>query len=212
MPVIQKLILGPVSTNSYLLVEPRINEAVVIDPAWDGRSIHREVEKMGCKIKQLWYTHTHFDHFGGTAELVQNLGYTPLIALHSADYDLWKSGGGSATFGFKMDPGPVPDIDISRQQSLSLGEYQFQVFHTPGHSLGSCIYYCASLNVVFTGDLIFYHSVGRTDLPGGDWEALQASIQNAVYTLPEETRILPGHGEETTVREEKDRNPFIHAR
>jgi hydroxyacylglutathione hydrolase len=207
---IHKVILGPVSTNCYLLADPSTDEAVVIDPAWDGMRIFQVAGNRGWRVTQLWYTHAHFDHFAGTAALVHQLGYTPSIALHPGDSDLWKSGGGSSPFGFQLDPGPEPDIDLSRQQSLPLGVYQFRVFHTPGHSPGSCMYYCATEQVVFTGDLIFYHSIGRTDLPGGDWEALQASILNKVYTLPEETRILPGHGDETTVREEKDRNPFIH--
>ena len=208
--IIRKLILGPVSTNCYILADPQVNEAVIIDPAWDGRRIFQAVEKEGWKITHICYSHAHFDHFAGSAELVQLLGYTPPTALHPADSDLWRAGGGSSSFGFNLDSGPIPDIDLSRQQFFRLGKYPIRVFHTPGHSPGSCIYYCANGQVVFTGDLIFHHSIGRTDLPGGHWDELQASILNVVYTLPDETRILPGHGEETTVREEKDRNPFIH--
>jgi glyoxylase-like metal-dependent hydrolase (beta-lactamase superfamily II) len=92
-----------------------------------------------------------------------------------------------------------------------LGSVTFEVRHTPGHTPGHCVFYCVQANVLFSGDLIFQGGVGRTDLPGGDWEALVESIRKQVYTLPDETRILSGHGEESTVGEEKCENPFVRA-
>jgi hydroxyacylglutathione hydrolase len=110
-----------------------------------------------------------------------------------------------------IDPGPEPTIDLAHGQILHLGNTAFEVRHTPGHTPGHCVFYCMQAKVLFGGDLIFQGGVGRTDLPGGDWEALEASIRMQVYTLPDETRILSGHGEESSVGDEKYKNPFIRA-
>jgi glyoxylase-like metal-dependent hydrolase (beta-lactamase superfamily II) len=209
MLAILPLVLGPVSTNCFLIADTASLEAAVIDPAWDGQGILAEAIKRGWKIGQLWVTHAHFDHFGGAAELVRHLEPAPHLALHPADRPLWEQGGGASAFGFKLDPGPAPDVDLSVDRLLSVGAYRFNVRHAPGHSPGMCIFYCAAEGVLFSGDLIFRRSVGRTDLPGGDWDALLQSIRHQVYTLPAETRILSGHGEETTVGEEKCGNPFV---
>lgn len=203
------LVLGPVASNCYLIADSGNLEAVVIDPAWDGGGIYKVAEKRGWRITQLWYTHAHFDHMGGTAELVSLLHPVPHIAMHPADRPVWDARGGAPMFGFELEPGPPPDVDLSAVQSLSVGEYSFKALHAPGHSPGSCLFHCASERVLFSGDLIFRRGVGRTDLPGGDWDTLLASIRDKIYTLPEETRILPGHGEETTVGEERCGNPFI---
>jgi glyoxylase-like metal-dependent hydrolase (beta-lactamase superfamily II) len=202
--------LGPVLTNAYLVSDPETNEAAVIDPAWDGHLILAEAKKRNWRIGQLWYTHAHFDHIGGAAEIAAALNPPPLIALHSADLPLWQVQGGAAFFGFRIDPGPVPTNDLLHGQILRLGNLIFEVRHTPGHTLGHCVFYCAEANTLFSGDLIFQGSVGRTDLPGGDWEALVRSIREQVYTLPDETRILSGHGAETRVGEEKRYNLFVN--
>jgi hydroxyacylglutathione hydrolase len=209
MLAILPLVLGPVSTNCFLIADPDSGEAAVIDPAWDGGVILDEAAKHAWKIGQLWYTHAHFDHFGGAAVLAQALNPAPSIALHPADRPLWETGGGASAFGFTLNPGPVPSVDLSKSRLLSVGAYSFDVRHAPGHSPGSCIFYCAEAGVLFSGDLIFHHSVGRADLAGGDWEALEESIRTQVYPLPDGTRILSGHGEETSVGEEKRENPFV---
>ena len=112
-------------------------------------------------------------------------------------------------FGFDIDPGPEPTIDFYHGQILKLGNVEFEVRFTPGHTTGHCILYVPSAGVCFCGDLIFAGSVGRTDFPGGSWDQLERSIRNQVYTLPDDTRLLSGHGSETTVRQEKQNNPFV---
>jgi len=206
---ILNLTLGPVSTNAYLVADSETNAAAVIDPAWDGDVILAAANKRGWKIGQLWYTHAHFDHFGGAAELARSLDPAPAVAMHSADHFLWKVGGGGVLFGFKIDNGPVPSVDLAQVRTLNLGSITFNVLHTPGHTPGHCAFYCASAGVLFSGDLIFQGSIGRTDLPGGSMGTLINSIRTQVFTLPDETRILSGHGPETTVGEEKWSNPFI---
>ncbi len=183
----------------------------MIDPAWDGQVILAEAQKRGWKIGQLWYTHAHFDHFGGAAEIAEALNPLPIVALHPLDHSLWKIRGGAPLFGMRIDPGPEPTVDLAHSQILRLGNIEFEVRHTPGHTPGHVVFYCAKEAVLFSGDLIFRGSVGRTDLPGGDWEALLRSIREQVFTLPDETRILPGHGEESRVGEEKCENPFVRA-
>ena len=201
--------LGPVLTNAYLVADPETAEAAVIDPAWDGHLILDEAKKRDWRISQMWYTHAHFDHIGGAAEIAAGLEPPPAVALHRLDLDLWRFQGGAALFGFRIEPGPKPSIDLDHGQTLWLGNLSFEVRHTPGHTPGHCVFYCAEANVLFSGDLIFQNGVGRTDLPGGDWEALVGSIRSQVFTLPEETRILSGHGLETRVGEERMGNPFV---
>jgi len=203
------LTLGPVLTNAYLVADPETGEAAVIDPAWDGHLILAEARKHTWHIGQMWYTHAHFDHIGGAAEIAAALDSPPLIALHPKDHFLWQMGGGGVLFGFRIDRGPKPSIDLAHGQILKLGNITFEVRHTPGHTPGHCVFYCAQDFVLFSGDLIFQNGVGRTDLPGGDWDALLESIRTHVFTLPEETRILSGHGGETTVGEEKRWNMFV---
>jgi hydroxyacylglutathione hydrolase len=202
--------LGPVQTNAYLVADSQTGEAAVIDPAWDGHILLAKAIERGWRIAHLWYTHAHFDHIGGAAAVADGLDVPPSVALHPADHALWRSEGGAPAFGFKLDPGPEPTIDLADGQILRLGSVQFQVRHTPGHTPGHCIFYVEAEGLCFCGDLIFQGSVGRTDLPGGDWNTLEASIRNQVYTLPDETRLLCGHGEETTVGEEKETNPFVN--
>jgi len=214
--------LGPAMTNAYLVADSETKEAAVIDPAWDGDVILAEAKKRGWRIAHLWYTHAHFDHIGGAGAIADALNPLPLVALHPADHVLWRAEGGAPMFGFTIDPGPEPTIDLQQGQILKLGNIEFEVRHTPGHTPGLCIFYVADIraersdpagersrSVCFCGDLIFRDSVGRTDLPGGDWESLLKSIHEQIFTLPDETRLLSGHGPETTVGEEKQYNPYL---
>ena len=201
--------LGPAQTNAYLVANSATREAAVIDPAWDGHLILAEAQTRGWRIAHLWYTHAHFDHIGGAAAIADALNPLPLVALHPNDHVLWRAGGGGALFGFDIDPGPEPTIDFTQGQILRLGSVEFEVRFTPGHTNGHCILYVPASNVCFCGDLIFAGSVGRTDFPGGSWEQLEESIRAQVFTMPDETRLLSGHGPETSVGEEKRNNPFV---
>jgi glyoxylase-like metal-dependent hydrolase (beta-lactamase superfamily II) len=207
---IVKLTLGPVQTNAYLIADQDSGDAAVIDPAWDGTRILAVAKEKSWNVRHLWYTHAHFDHIGGAADVADNSKLIPLVALHPADHNLWKAGGGGSYFGFSIDPGPEPDIDLNDDQILRLGKVEIKVLHTPGHTPGHCAFYAASDSVLFSGDLIFQNSVGRTDLSGGDFDTLVKSIQEKVFPLPDDTRILSGHGPETTVGWEKINNPFVN--
>lgn len=215
--------LGPAQTNAYLVADSETKEAAVIDPSWDGHIILEAAQKRNWRIGHLWYTHAHFDHIGGAGAIADALNPLPLVALHPNDHVLWRAGGGAKLFGFEIDPGPEPTIDFMHGMTMRLGSVEFEIRFTPGHTTGHCILYVAdtraerseplserSRSICFCGDLIFAGSVGRTDLPGGNFDQLAKSIREQVYTLPDATRLLPGHGPETTVGEEKMSNPFVN--
>jgi len=201
--------LGTVMTNSYLVADPETKEATVIDPADKGRMIVNEAEKRGWHIGNIWLTHAHFDHIAGAGGVADHLNPAPPVALHPEDYPLWRMQGGAMLFGMRIDPGPEPTVDLKHGMSLRLGNNQFEVRHAPGHTRGHVIFYCAADKVAFCGDVIFQGSIGRTDLPGGDYDTLIQSIQEQILTLPDETRLLSGHGPETTVGQERRYNPFL---
>jgi hydroxyacylglutathione hydrolase len=203
------LVLGPVATNAYLVGETVSQTAVVVDPAWDGELIVEEAKRRGWKIEQIWLTHAHFDHIGGIAGVVKNTQPAPRIALHTADLPLYSAQGGAALFGMRIAATPEPTIRLKHGQILSLYECTFEVRHSPGHTPGHVVFYCAAEKVMFCGDVIFWGSIGRTDLPGGDYDTLMRSIKSQILTLPNETRLLTGHGGETTVGVERRDNPFL---
>ncbi len=209
MLTIVPLVLGPVQTNSYIIADPETGMAVVIDPAWDGKRILAEAQRRGWHIGAIWLTHAHFDHLGGAAELADGLEPSPQVAMHPDDHALWQMEGGAPLFGMHIDPGPEPTIDLTDGQVLYLGKTQIEVRYAPGHTRGHVIFYIPSEKVAFVGDVIFQGSIGRTDLPGGDYDTLIDSIQKKILTLPDDTRLLSGHGPETTVGVERQFNPFL---
>ncbi len=206
---ILSFILGPVDTNAYLVGDPQTGQAVVIDPAWDGDEIIGEARRRGWRIAQLWLTHAHFDHIGGVGAILKAVQPSPPVALHPDDLPLWKTQGGAPLFGMHINPGPEPTLKLAGGQVLMLGENKFEVCHTPGHTTGHVVFSCKAEKLVFCGDLIFAGSVGRTDLPGGSYDTLIYSIRTHILSLPDETRLLSGHGPETTVGEERATNPFL---
>ena len=210
---IQKWVLGPVATNTYLVGDPVTKQAVVIDPAWDGDRIAGEIRNGGWTLASVWLTHAHFDHFAGLADLVESLrtelaeGF--FIGMHPKGLPLWKVKGGAIMFGISIKKQPRPGHDFQEGEELNVGDFRFIVHHAPGHSAGHVIFHCPGDRILFSGDVIFNQGIGRTDLLGGSYNTLMESIRKWVLTLPDETRIYPGHGPETTVGDEKENNPFL---
>ncbi|MGH2607327.1 MAG: MBL fold metallo-hydrolase [Anaerolineales bacterium] len=202
--------LGPAQTNAYLVADPAARAAVVIDPAWDGAMLAGEAERRGWRIQAIWLTHAHFDHFAGSPELSESLKTPVPIALHPADQFLWRANGLAGLFGVRgIDPGPEPTVPLEHGGRLWLGRHEFEVRHSPGHTPGHVLFLLREEGIAFCGDLIFRDSVGRTDLPGGDWMTLQGSLRMEILSLPDAYRLLPGHGLETTVGQERRGNPFL---
>lgn len=201
--------LGPLSNNSYVVVESTSGLAVVVDPTFDSRHIIKAASEAHWKINQVWLTHAHFDHTAGVAEFTR-LTEPPLpVGIHPDDLGLYHDGGGARQFGIDSSQAPEPTLFFEHGQILLIGTQPVEVRHTPGHSPGHVIFYVAQSSTALVGDLIFQNGVGRTDLAGGSMAKLLRSIYNQIFTLPPQTRLLSGHGKETTVAEEKEFNPYV---
>jgi glyoxylase-like metal-dependent hydrolase (beta-lactamase superfamily II) len=207
-----RLTLGPLPNNVYLLGDDETGDAVVIDPSFESRVVLAKAEKLGWTLRQVWLTHGHFDHMAGVAEIANAFDPMLPIGLHPGDQGWYERAGGAAVFGLSIAQPPPPTILFKKGMSLSLsaeGDPVVTVRHAPGHSQGHVMFYCQGLKVLFCGDVIFRGGIGRTDLEGGDLVTLLKSIQEEVFTLPDETRLLSGHGLESTVGYERVHNPFL---
>ena len=201
--------LGPLSNNTYLIADSQTSEAAVIDPAMDSERVLEAAEQRGWQLQQIWLTHAHFDHIAGV-HLLAGSRTPPLpVSLHPGDLPLYHDLGGARKFGFNIQAGPEPAVLLAHRQTLTIGGIAVEVRHAPGHTPGHVVFYAPSAGVVFCGDLIFLGSVGRTDLPGGNHRQLIDSIQAQILSLPPQTRLLSGHGPETTVGDEIADNPFL---
>jgi hydroxyacylglutathione hydrolase len=209
MLAIESFILGPVETNAYLVADLTTKKAAVIDPAWDGQVIWEAARLHSWNITQIWLTHAHFDHIAGATDILNVVSPAPALALHPDDLPLYRLQGGAMYFGLHIEQGPDPTIALRHKQVLQLGEERFEVRHSPGHTPGHVVFSCPGAKVVFCGDVIFMGSIGRTDLPGGSFKQLLQSIETQILTLPDDRRLLSGHGPETTVGEERLSNPFL---
>ncbi len=209
---IVRMTLGPLPNNVYLLGDQDAGDAVVIDPSFDSHLVLARAEVLGWTLRQTWLTHAHFDHIAGAADLAAAFDPPIPIGLNAKELDWYHNAGGAGMFGLSIQQPPEPTILFEDGMQLSLvpgGESVAQVLLAPGHSPGHVMFYCPSLSVLICGDVIFREGIGRTDLEGGSMAQLVTSIQDKVLTLPDETRILPGHGPESTVGHEKEFNPFL---
>lgn len=209
MPVeIIPFVLGVMQNNTYLVGDPQSRTAAVVDPSFEAGEVLVYARENDWRIRQVWLTHAHFDHFAGSEEIAGAFAPPLPVGLHPADLDLWRSGGGSDAFGLQIERGPVPTISFYPGQRLHLGPETLEVRHAPGHSRGHVVFYSPEARALLCGDVIFQNGIGRTDLPGGDLDTLLYSIRTQVFTLPDDTRLLSGHGPETSVGAEK--NSFIY--
>lgn len=202
-------VLGPIENNSYLVIDLSTQKGAVVDPSFGSKQIFDEAVKNQVEIIQIWCTHAHFDHISGINEIMPEITPSPEIYLHKADLPLWIEQGGAKLFGFPFENKYSPTNLLEDSDSIQLGETSIQTRFTPGHTPGHIIYLLSDQNIVFCGDLIFRMGVGRTDLPGGNHSQLLHSIRQEIMPLPNQTRLLSGHGPETTVGYEKKHNPFL---
>ncbi|MEN6555734.1 MAG: MBL fold metallo-hydrolase [Anaerolineaceae bacterium] len=210
---IVRMVLGPLQNNVYILADEESKTTVVIDPSFEPERQAEEIRRWGWNLRQIWLTHGHFDHTQGAADLQKLFTPRPLVGMHPEAQAWAQANGGKLTFGYQTAPLPDVDIRFFQGQQLGLdpdeGMSTVEVREVPGHSPGSVIFYCAELGAAFVGDAIFRESIGRTDLAGGDYPALVAAIRAQIFTLPDETALLPGHGPATSVGYEKDNNPYL---
>lgn len=200
---------GQLSNNVVFLIDEESKETIVVDPSYEPEMLLDFINDEQLKVKMILLTHGHFDHFAGVNYLISKLPERPQLAMHRDDLELLKDGGGSKEFHMPVLPPDDPDIFLEDQMELKIAGASIQVRLAPGHTPGSVIFYVPDAKAAICGDVIFFHSVGRTDMAGGSHEMLIESIRKQVLTLPQDTRLIPGHGEETTVREEMLHNPFL---
>ncbi len=204
-PFVMRLVLGPLATNCYLLACPKTKECAVIDPADEPDGIVLQAGRAGLSVKLILLTHGHPDHVAGAPKL-RELTNAPIL-LHPADWPLVEQALPQPPELEALAEPFRPDGEIEDGQEIPLGRLKIKALHTPGHTEGSICFLAGDL--LFSGDLLFAGSVGRTDLPGGSWEALLNSLRSKIAPLPGDTLVLPGHGPETTVEAERGGNPFF---
>lgn len=203
---------GPIQTNAYLLTEPRTGEAVLVDaPEGVWPKAEPILKREGCRLSSLWLTHGHWDHTQGAAEVVRKS--RAQVCAHRADQPLIETPEVMRPLlppGLKIEPVKVDRWLADGETIDALGE-KVGVGHVPGHCPGSLVFYFPGEGAAFAGDALFRGGVGRTDLPGGSFEQLEQSIRTRIYSLPDKTAVFPGHGGPTTVGDEKESNPYVHA-
>jgi len=202
--VVDRFELGPIGTNCYVVRADRgVAEAVVIDPGGDAATIRLELAQMSVSVAGIIVTHTHYDHIGAVADLAEASGApvyvssveAPVLAEPSAYYP-----------GIPIRP-YQDDVLLAGDETIELAGISFETVQVPGHSPGHLAFY-ADL-CLFSGDVLFAGSVGRVDLPGADWDTLLASVRTLADRYPPETIVYPGHGPQTTLGTELERNPFL---
>ena len=204
--IIEKLVVGPLMENSYLVADEETGQGIVIDAGDEPERISERAEQLHVKVETLVCTHGHVDHVGAVGPLKRL--FSAEFCLHREDeWFLADTSKHGLEFGMHGLENVTVDRYIKEGDRITFGNCHLEVIETPGHSPGSVILLCGG--DAFVGDLIFAGSIGRTDLPGGDYGAIIASFENKLLTLPEETRLHPGHGESTTLSIERQYNPFL---
>jgi hydroxyacylglutathione hydrolase len=209
-PILETFTVGPLQCNCTLLGDREAGEAIVIDPGDDVARIHRRLTELGLKLKQILITHAHIDHVGGALKLKKLTG-APIL-LNENDLPLLKMMEMQAGWiGVPTPETAPPDASLEDGLHVGLDRYPAEVLHTPGHTQGSVCLHFVPLRMVIAGDTLFAGSIGRTDLPGGNGRQIIDSIETRLLALPDETKVLPGHGPATTIGQERRSNPFLRS-
>jgi glyoxylase-like metal-dependent hydrolase (beta-lactamase superfamily II) len=197
---------GSFDQNCWLLADPTTRDAVFVDPGEEAGRFLAELRSREWKLTDIWLTHAHIDHVLGVGAV--HAATNVPIHLHAGDRTLYENLPQQAQwFGLRASAPPAVTHWLSAGQHLNVGSHLFEVRHVPGHSPGHVAF--VAPGIIVGGDVLFAGSIGRTDLPGGDMVELEASIRKEFYTLPDDTRVLTGHGAETTIGAERRSNPFV---
>jgi glyoxylase-like metal-dependent hydrolase (beta-lactamase superfamily II) len=210
---VETFAVGPLGCNCSIVADRASKRAIVVDPGGDFDAIEARLAAHGLSVTAIVHTHTHFDHVGATAPLQRASGAT--ASIHAADrflYDLLPVQ--ASMFGMECPERADLDDGLVDGGTLRAGGIEMGILHTPGHTPGSCSFVVShgGGTHVFSGDTLFRRGIGRTDLWGGDGELIQLSLREKLLTLPEDARVVPGHGPGTTIGEERRLNPFVGTR
>ncbi|NOZ62153.1 MAG: MBL fold metallo-hydrolase [Calditrichaeota bacterium] len=204
--ILKKIVVGPLEVNCFIIAPEDSRHCAVIDPGDEADKIFAAVENDNLIPDFILLTHGHFDHLSAVNTLKQKWDVS--VLLHEADQVLAQNASTQAMMFGMPEPGNVSaDTFLHDGGELKIGKLAVKVLHTPGHSPGNVTFQIE--NHLFVGDLIFRGSIGRTDLPGGNYEQLIKSVKNKIFALPDSCIIHPGHGPDTTVGQEKENNPFF---
>jgi hydroxyacylglutathione hydrolase len=195
--------------NCSLVWDDASLQAAVIDPGGDLERLLSEVARLGLKLEQIWLTHAHIDHAGGTGELAQRLGL-PIVGPHPAD-QFWIDGlpQQSHMFGFPVAQSFTPTRWLQDGDTVQVGRHVLNVRHCPGHTPGHVVFHSPEIDRAFVGDVLFAGSIGRTDFPQGNHEQLIDSIRQRLWPMGDQTVFIPGHGPESSFGQERRHNPFV---
>lgn len=200
---------GAFAENGYLVRDSAQGVAVLVDPGAAAPELLAALEETGDQLQAIVLTHAHVDHVEGVPIVRAKHPEVPIL-LHEADLPLYhRAEGQAAAFGLQMEALPEPTGYLRPGEPVTVGAYDFEVRFTPGHAPGHVILVQEEAGFTLVGDVVFLASIGRTDLPGGHLPSLMTSIREQVLTLPDDMRLLPGHGPETTVGHERRHNPFL---
>ena len=203
--IIEKVVVGPFATNCYIVGDESTKEGIIIDPGDEAKKILEKVNELGLDIKLILLTHGHIDHAGALKEVKEALNVDVAIHIDDANFELYQSAG--LVLGLFYPKPSAPDRLLKDGDTLDIAGMRFDVLHTPGHTAGGiCL---LRDGVVFSGDTLFNHSIGRSDLPGGNHSHLMESIHSKLLVLDDNTTVYPGHGDKTTIAAERNGNPFL---
>ena len=206
--IIEREVVEPFAENAWLVADEASRQAVLIDPGGNVPQLLERARAADLQIQAIWLTHAHLDHVSGVAEAVELTGVE--VWLHAADrplYDATQQQG--EMFGLTVRLPPPPDHELVPGEPLRLGGLDVDVIHVPGHSPGHVAFWVPTAGTVISGDCLFAGSIGRTDLPGGSYAELMRSIRERLLPLGDDTRVVTGHGPNTTIGRERLTNPFL---
>ncbi len=208
--IVETIPVGPLQCNCTILGDLVSRKAIVVDPGGDAEILLERLVELNLQVERSIHTHAHLDHFLASGKMKEATGAK--LALHREDLFLWDMLEDQCRmFGIPFEPPPPPDQWLENEEEIDLNDLQGKALHTPGHTPGSMCFLFESQKLLIAGDTLFQGSIGRTDLWGGDFKKIEKSIQEKLYTLDEETSVITGHGESTSIGHEMRANSFVRA-
>ena len=208
--IVETIPVGPLQCNCTILGDVVSRKAIVVDPGGDAEILLERLVELNLQVERIIHTHAHLDHFLASGKMKEATGAK--LALHREDLFLWDMLEDQCRmFGIPFEPPPPPDQWLENEEEIDLNDLQGKALHTPGHTPGSMCFLFESQKLLIAGDTLFQGSIGRTDLWGGDFKKIEKSIQEKLYTLDEETSVITGHGESTSIGHEMRANSFVRA-